>query len=204
VYPIYFFTATSLDRDHFDGGDGSLEPFVACLHAGASSACSSVSQVSTPNACGTPVSCCDWPMPRATRCRWPRSEPSRAQQAAQRQDRIAGLVFGESARGGRNLPCAGYANDLDIGPDRNHCAAVRRARPATGGRYYGVPACDHNRKFHSRGAQVAFDSDRLAVERIFRLQNPSVRVPSNVTVNSRDFQCVGAALESSWATSSVR
>src|SRR5271166_170040 len=41
-------------------------PLLPDFNPARSMACSSVSQVSTPKACGTSVSCADWPMPRAT------------------------------------------------------------------------------------------------------------------------------------------
>ncbi len=41
-------------------------PLLPALMPARLSACSSVSQVSTPKLWGMPVSCCDWPMPRAT------------------------------------------------------------------------------------------------------------------------------------------
>src|SRR5215469_4023196 len=42
------------------------KPLFPALMPALFSACSSVSQVSTPKLCGIPVSCCDWPMPRDT------------------------------------------------------------------------------------------------------------------------------------------
>src|ERR1039457_529013 len=41
-------------------------PLFPALMPARVSACSRVSQVSTPKVWGMPVSCCDWPMPRAT------------------------------------------------------------------------------------------------------------------------------------------
>src|SRR5271157_4671 len=41
-------------------------PLLPAFSPARSMACSSVSQVSTPKACGTPVSCADWPTPRVT------------------------------------------------------------------------------------------------------------------------------------------
>ena len=41
-------------------------PLLPAFNPARSMACSSVSQVRTPKACGTPVSCADWPMPRVT------------------------------------------------------------------------------------------------------------------------------------------
>src|SRR5271165_782581 len=42
------------------------KPLFPALMPARFSACSSVSQVSTPKLCGMPVSCCDCPMPRDT------------------------------------------------------------------------------------------------------------------------------------------
>jgi len=60
------FRQFSMQRSHLDGGAAASNPLLPLFSPARSRACSSVSQVRTPKECGTPVSCCDWPMPRAT------------------------------------------------------------------------------------------------------------------------------------------
>jgi len=51
---------------HLDAANAASKTFCSHFQAGAVNSCSKVSHVNTPNACGTPVSCDDWPMPRTT------------------------------------------------------------------------------------------------------------------------------------------
>ena len=90
-----------------------------------------------------------------------------AQQAAERDDGVhACRTIGEGARRGGNLPCAGNANHFNIG---SLCAAaqqgVERAIEQPLGNHR-IPAGDDDGEPHAGGGEIAFDGDRLAVDRI--------------------------------------
>ena len=92
-----------------------------------------------------------------------------AEEAAEGDDGVEFFGFGEGAGGGGNLPCAGDANDLDVG--LRGAAAVEGVegalQEAVGND--GVPAGGDDGEAHVGGAEVAFDRVGLVVERVFRL-----------------------------------
>ena len=89
-----------------------------------------------------------------------------AQQAAERDDGVHLAEVGHGARGRRNLPRAGNADHLNVGPRR--AAAQQRIERALKQPLgdHRIPAGDDDGKLHAGGGEIAFDSHRLAFDRI--------------------------------------
>jgi hypothetical protein len=90
-----------------------------------------------------------------------------AEETAEGDDGVEFFGFGEGAGGRGDLPCAGDADDLDVGfGDAAAMETVERALEEAVGDD-GVPTGGDDGEAHVGGAKVAFDGVGLAVEGIF-------------------------------------
>jgi hypothetical protein len=85
-----------------------------------------------------------------------------AQQAPEHDDSIESFCDCEGTRGGRNLPCARHAHNLDL---LACCAAAQQSIERTLEQPFGddsVPARHDDSEPHAGGGEIAFDRDRFA------------------------------------------
>jgi len=153
------------EADHLDGRCGSLEALLPALMPARLRACSKVSQVSTPKL---------WECGLLLRL----SKAARyfvvdgfvmgglaAQQTAEGDDGVHPARICNGASGGWNLHAPEHGSHQCQCVLRR-CATERRARPQEPLGDHCIPAGYDDGKLHARGAEIALDGHRLALDRI--------------------------------------